>query len=260
MIEAEPLATAALQALGAARTPDVGAAERAWPQMQSRIVDGRAPLEVGGPRVARAGRAIAIGFVLAAVAAAAVLAVGLGQRPTSRAAGPDRGLAPYVTPPDGDGDASVVSPPHRDAIDPAPVRVPPLGVSTEPTAVIETPAAPAPRSVRSRKPEAAAPSPAAEPGAPTDSGKDTSLAAEMRLMAKATRALRDGSPGAALALLDEHKRTFADGQLAPERDHQRAVALCELGRRDQARAAVDAFVRRHPSSPLRSKAEAVCRD
>jgi len=94
----------------------------------------------------------------------------------------------------------------------------------------------------------------------TEPTRTTTLEAEMRLLARANAAMRAGQHRDALAVLDEHARDYARGQLAPEREYKRAVVLCELGRRDEARAAADAFVRAHPRSPLRAKAEGVCRE
>ncbi|MFO0634143.1 MAG: hypothetical protein U0168_14955 [Nannocystaceae bacterium] len=108
----------------------------------------------------------------------------------------------------------------------------------------------------SRPPTASRPRPApAEPVAPAAS---SSLEAEMALLGRASASRRAGDREAALASLQRHAREFLDGQLAPERELQRALVLCELGRRDEARAIARGFAQRFATSPLRSKAAAVC--
>ena len=82
----------------------------------------------------------------------------------------------------------------------------------------------------------------------------------MRLLAKANSAMRAGNPSEALSVLDEHRRDYPSGQLAPERDYKRAVATCELGRVEEARSIAAAFGRAYPKSPLRAKAQSVCSD
>jgi hypothetical protein len=63
-------------------------------------------------------------------------------------------------------------------------------------------------------------------------------------------ARRSGQPGRALELFDMHARTFPQGVLAEERDVERALALADLGRITEARAAIDRFLRAHSASPL----------
>jgi len=88
---------------------------------------------------------------------------------------------------------------------------------------------------------------------------DTStLAAETALLQRAQTALAAGDPGAALARIDEHRESFADGVLARERDALRVTALCDAGRREDSRAAAAAFVRRHPASMLTERVQGTC--
>lgn len=245
----------AVKALGAARSPDDGAAERAWLLMQQRLVDGPPPMELGGGSTIAAARArwIATGI---AVAAVLVIAVGAASWSAGWLAGVDARApeeAPYST---------TRSEPSEDT---AAVQEP--AIRTEPQPVVPEPQ-PEPATLVERDPPAAKPTkptkstrraePEPEPSA--SAPKTTTLAAEMRLLGRANAALRSGDPASALAVLDEHARDFADGQLAPEREYKRAIALCELGRAAKARAVAAAFVKAHPRSPLRSKAESVCRE
>jgi hypothetical protein len=257
----EPNAAHAVRALAAARTPGDGAAERAWLLMQQRIVDGPAPIDIGTATVATAGRArwIAIGVAIAAVV---VAAAGLGSWRAGWLA-------------DGDGRPAAEASYSTTRLDDTrsettvreaePSALPNDTVPVEPAPAVEVEGTPAPVAVvkpetRSR-PSKQPRRPAADPASPpSPAAKTTTLAAEMRLLAKANAAMQAGNPTGALAVLDEHARDFARGQLAPEREYKRAVALCELGRTDKARAIADAFVRAHPKSPLRAKAESVCRE
>jgi hypothetical protein len=90
---------------------------------------------------------------------------------------------------------------------------------------------------------------------PSDAGAATRKAAsgvadEARLVNDGVRALRAGQAACALALFDTHARYYPDGVLAEEREAERALALAELGRSAEARAAAATFLRRHPASPL----------
>jgi tetratricopeptide (TPR) repeat protein len=66
-------------------------------------------------------------------------------------------------------------------------------------------------------------------------------------------ALRSGQPTRALELFDLHARLYPQGVLAEERDAERALALADLGRTVEARAAIGQFLQRHPASPLAAR-------
>jgi hypothetical protein len=99
---------------------------------------------------------------------------------------------------------------------PAPARTP-----TSPPAAPEPPA------------ERAASSPAEVPTqTPTkrrSSPAGSTLAAELALLDAAER-IRNSDPESALARLDQHRREFPTGALAPEREALRLEVLCSLGR------------------------------
>lgn len=252
----DPEATRAVQALAAARSPDEDASERAWAAMQQRLLEGPPPIDIATTHAGSSARWIATGI---AIAAALVFAVGLASWSAGWIAGVDARApeeAPYSTTlPDvrEDGTATVRTPAPVE-LAPTPVVVPPpVEPTTAPIAV--APSKPGKASKRRSEPAAVTVDPK-----PIDPPRTTTLEAEMRLLARANAAMRAGRHADALAVLDEHARDFPRGQLAPEREYERALALCELGRSAKARAVADAFVRAHPRSPLRAKAEAVCRE
>jgi hypothetical protein len=108
------------------------------------------------------------------------------------------------------------------------------------------PTSPPVRANRSRSTAAAA----REPG--------TDVAGEIALLNDAQRALANGQPDRALALLERHARQFPRGSLTEERAAARIIALCDLGRVTAARAETAAFVRQFPSSPLGDRVRATC--
>ena len=254
----EPGAAQALQALAAARTPSDAATERAWLQMQQRIVDGPPPLDIITTSTpSRRARWVAMGVAIAAVL---VVAIGVGSWRAGWLATVDGRApaeAPYSTTRDeAPEDTATTRMPEPTPVAPSntppPVMVTPnVENGSAPTPVAKTENRSRPGKTRHR----AAPEPTTVEPAP----KTTTLAAEMRLLAKANSAMRAGNPSGALVVLDEHRSDYPSGQLAPERDYKRAVAMCELGRIEDARAIAAAFARAYPKSPLRGKAESVCR-
>ncbi len=86
----------------------------------------------------------------------------------------------------------------------------------------------------------------------------TTAAAEAELLRHADAARQAGDPSSALALLEEHRSRFANGMLVQEREAERVILLCALGRHDDARAAGYAFLRNWPRSPLASRVQGSC--
>jgi hypothetical protein len=70
---------------------------------------------------------------------------------------------------------------------------------------------------------------------------------ELRLLELAQQALRD-DPGRALAIAERHRRLFARGQFAQEREVLAIQALLALGRHERASARARAFAHRYPES------------
>lgn len=82
--------------------------------------------------------------------------------------------------------------------------------------------------------------------------------AEAALLRRADTELKAGRANSALALLDEHAAHFPNGILLEERDAERVIVLCALGRTQDARDAAAAFLSTRPRSPLASRVRASC--
>lgn len=104
------------------------------------------------------------------------------------------------------------------------------------------PPAPAQRDARARR----------EPRAPRQGG----LRSELELLERVQLALRRGDARAALRALDAHRTD--DRVLLAERRAARILALCALGRVEEARAAAAEFEREHPDSVQRTAIASSC--
>jgi hypothetical protein len=83
-----------------------------------------------------------------------------------------------------------------------------------------------------------------------------SLREEIALLAEVRAALARGDGATALARLDAHVTT--DRQLRAERRAARILALCAVGRADEARRAASEFLRNEPNSLQRAAIERSC--
>lgn len=107
--------------------------------------------------------------------------------------------------------------------------------------------------------EAPAPPVAAAPFArPRRVEAEDDLAGELLLIQRAQRALARGDGAAALEALDEHARAHPHGRLTEERQAARVLALCAVGRSDEARVAAARFVARYPTSPHAARVRGAC--
>jgi hypothetical protein len=86
----------------------------------------------------------------------------------------------------------------------------------------------------------------------------STLVAETELLARAGAALKTGDAPRALELLDQHASSFPGGVLVEEREAERIVVLCALGRTEEARAAAAVFLRERPRSPQAARVRATC--
>jgi len=92
-------------------------------------------------------------------------------------------------------------------------------------------------------------------GSPAETG---SLAIELRALRNAERALRDGTPGLALAFLRELDRQVPRGQLTEERDAAATLAHCAAGDRPFGVDFAADFIERYPRSVYRARVEQTC--
>jgi len=93
------------------------------------------------------------------------------------------------------------------------------------------------------------------------SGADASslaLSVEARALAEVQRDLKEGKNAEALRLVEAQRQQFAHGELQPERDAAKIVALCAVGRVADARAAARAFLANSPRSPFAARIRASC--
>ncbi len=93
------------------------------------------------------------------------------------------------------------------------------------------------------------------PSASRRTQADNHLAEEVALLSKATSALHSGRAQEALAKLAEHQRRFPGGALSQQRRAARAQALCQLGRKAEARSELAALGK---SSPLAARTRQAC--
>lgn len=94
--------------------------------------------------------------------------------------------------------------------------------------------------------------------APSSPASASTLSEEAALLQRAERALAAHQPAAALAILAEHETHFARGALREEREAAKVLALCGLGRVDEARRFARAFVNAAPHSVLVPRLEHSC--
>ncbi len=102
------------------------------------------------------------------------------------------------------------------------------------------------------------PAPSVAPASRTMSLPGPSVAQELRLLAEARAALRDGDPERALVLTDRHRARFGAGAMTEEALAARILALCALGRVEEGRAASAQLERLAPSSPQLDGVRAAC--
>jgi hypothetical protein len=90
----------------------------------------------------------------------------------------------------------------------------------------------------------------AKPEAASERASAASLEAELALLREVQAALRRGAGNEALRKLDTHRTR--DRQLLAERSAARILALCAVGRVEEARRAAQVFLKQHPRSLQRA--------
>ena len=102
---------------------------------------------------------------------------------------------------------------------------------------------------------AIASAPLQKPSKPALARPEDTVEAELALM-KVARGAKDHE--LALTTLARHRREFATGVFAAEREVLRVEHLCALGRLGEAERIAEAFVARYPENPLRSRVDPAC--
>jgi hypothetical protein len=99
---------------------------------------------------------------------------------------------------------------------------------------------------------------ASAPAPKTTEETADSLIAETQRLREAHGALRGGDPEKALALLSEQAAEVEGQKLREERAAARVIALCKLGRVDEANAEAASFLAQNPRSPLADRVRKAC--
>ena len=94
------------------------------------------------------------------------------------------------------------------------------------------------------------PKPAAPP--------QTSLAAELEVVGRASRAVNAGRYNEALTVLRKHAKQFADGALLEDRLALKAIALCGAGKLDSGNRAATRFAKSYPRSVHAARVREAC--
>lgn len=147
--------------------------------------------------------------------------------------------------------AHVATSAHREQLLRASVAAAPPVVPASPSATHagDSAAVRSPAAVpRAEKSSAAAAAPSAEP----------TIDEEVKLVTGAQSALRAGDSKRALELLAAHAVRFPNGKLSTLRQVTHMMALCQAGRRTQARQEAAAFVASKPSSPFVERVNGIC--
>ncbi|MCR9160790.1 MAG: RNA polymerase sigma factor [Nannocystaceae bacterium] len=183
--------------------PPVGLRRRAWAALLVRVP----ALTASSSTI---GAALTLKLAVAAVGLAAAAVLVGAQRPRPQPVVASVGVVP----------AASALPAARPVISRAPTASEDASVQVAAAAVVEV--EPPPRAVAMAKPK----TPRARPE------PDAGLA----LLQSARKAIKASEASRALKLLDQHRRTHPHSPLARERQRTRILALCTLGRLDEAKA------------------------
>jgi hypothetical protein len=241
MKELSAKAAAIIEAAQRHATADAGVRSRVWEQMQLRATAGDLGPELPEPAATTSiASTKLLGWIAAAAVGGGAVVAGVGMLHSG---------APEST--------AVV----HDAVE----QLEPEAPSQEPDVVEPAPEA---VTVADRTPEVqleprpveAKPSKRrATPRQPTTPATDSdAFTEEVELMGRARAALGRNDASQALALLEEHAKRFPRGTLGPERDVSRIMALCALGRTQQAKTHATKFMRKHPRSALAARVRRTC--
>jgi RNA polymerase sigma-70 factor (ECF subfamily) len=221
--------------------PEPKHARAAWAALAVRISDGATPMAISWTGAAAA--ATSKGFWLPFAITVGLGAGGLGV--AVAVTQPDAPPAVESSPP-----ASVATAEPAPNAPPAVASGPILEPAPEPPVIPEPEPPVEPEIAPTPKPR---PKPKTKPPAAAPTVVDAStLEAETALLERARAKLRASDPEAALRLLGQHERQYANGLLAAERKTTQVKALCKAGRADEARR------RAGTNARLKAVVEAAC--
>lgn len=239
----------ALEQYREAQSPDAAVRDRVWAGVDGSVgppsaTGSDAPVAPsggigGGAKLLMLGGALVMGGALWLLTTSPS---GLGVAPPSSAS-----PRPAVTAPNEAQPSNAVARPVEPAPPPQPV-----------VAAVE--ALPGPDSLAPAEvaPEVEPPRPSGRAASGSSSAPASTLSAELKLMTAAQSALEAGQARRALRLLERHRRRFASGALAEEREAARVETLCRLGRHAAARRAAERFANRFVGSPRIARVTATC--
>lgn len=234
LVEVDPVLADYASALRKVETPALDRAEATWAAVEAET---HRPSRLWIPALLVAAAAI-LGFVF--VWPSSVLEREQAGRPKQTPYGSD---APAT---EGQAKAkplrSTPEPEHVPESTPESTREPRVEVTPEPAAITAV-------RTETRRPKPAKPTPDSAP---------SSLAQETSLLREIQRAQAASEHTRVLSLTREHERRFPKGTFAAERTLARVRSLCRLGRTEDAHAASQSFVRRHPRSHLLPQFESAC--
>lgn len=93
---------------------------------------------------------------------------------------------------------------------------------------------------------------------PTTAPNDTSLLREIALIKKATKVLASQQPQKTLQILRQYDKSFPNGVMRQEHNGLRVLALCDLGRKDEADREQRRFLAQSPNSPMAVRIQRQC--
>ncbi|MGH1348843.1 MAG: outer membrane protein assembly factor BamD [Nannocystales bacterium] len=228
-----------------AQSPGAPRQAQAWEAIQGRIAIGDVgPLGSEGASSAGVWGKVALAVLVGGAVVLALLGVGTSGGDSPNTADP---MLSRIVMPSADPQPEAVEPTQVPDPGAAPVRLEvPSAESPAPVAAKRSP--PRPKQVAAATPPTSPPVPPA-----------SSLAEEMKLLRRASTQLETKAFSKALATLAEHKRRFPRGALSAERQIRTAEVHCKRGAPKAARRVVEAFLRAHPQTTLRTRALGICR-
>lgn len=196
------------------------------------VAEGFSSPRVGGLPLAHSGAGWLLG--VGALVVGATMSGVLMRHPVRRST-----AAPAPTPPAASEPVPSPQPPPGA---PAPVELRPLTPKVQPARPAPPPTHPGSSSLEARR------------------ASDDRLAAESQVLGLARAALTEGDVYLSLAMLEQHRRNFPEGQLLPQREALRIEALIASEDYPAALAAANAFRHRFPESLLKLKIDRFIRD